>query len=110
MEKDFYTVKQFADEYRCSPDRVYEWLRTGKIRYYERLTAHAMYRIPKTELARLKGEEKAASEESVAQLPIHRESDLVIEKRREEHFADYEWREQGPRKIKNHYHWHLVRK
>jgi len=88
MEKDFYTVKEFADGYGCSPDRVYEWLRTGKIRYYERLTAHAIYRIPKTELSRLRGEEREASEESVVQQPIPKEVDLGIGIQRKEHFAE----------------------
>lgn len=88
MEKDFYTVKEFADAYECSPDRVYEWLRTGKIEYYARLTPHAIYRIPKTELARLKGEGKTASEESVVQQPVHKEVDPSIVIQRREHFAE----------------------
>ena len=88
MEKDYYTVEEFANAYGCSPDRVYEWLRGGGIKCYERLTKHAIYRIPKTELARLKGEGGAPSAESVVQQPIYKEVDPIITKRREKHSTD----------------------
>ena len=86
MERDFYTVKEFADAFGCSPDRVYEWLRAGKIGYYERPTPHAIYRIPKTELARLKCEDEVASEDSLVQQPIQKGFDPIITRRRDEHF------------------------
>ena len=86
MEKDFYTTKEFAEVYGCSRDRVYEWLRQKIIRCYERPTPHAIYRIPKTELAKLKGEEGAASEQSIVQQPIHKEFDPIIVQRRDQHF------------------------
>jgi hypothetical protein len=86
VEKDFYTVKEFAKAYGCSPDRVYEWLRAGKIEHRKRLTAHAVYRIPKNELARLKGKGEVTAKQSVVQYPVPNEFDPIIEKRRDEHF------------------------
>ena len=56
MEKDYYTAEEFAQAFGCSRDRVYEWLRGNIIKYY-RPTDHAIYRIPKTELARGMGVE-----------------------------------------------------
>ena len=35
---------------------------------------------------------------------------IYMEEIREKYFSEYVWRKQGPRKIKNHYHWHLVSK
>jgi hypothetical protein len=89
MEKDFYTVKEFAVAYGCSPDRVYEWLRIGKIKHYERPTPHAIYRIPKTELARLKGDEgtqertptEQASKAQLHDEKIFEKSDSIINER-----------------------------
>jgi len=88
MENDFYTVKEFANVYGCSQDRVYEWLRVGKIKHRERLTKHAKFSIPKAELARIKGEEEKASREIIVQQPIHKEVEAVVMKQREDHFAD----------------------
>ena len=88
MKNDFYTVKEFADKFGCSPDRVYEWLRAGEIKHYERLTKQAIYRIPKKELARLKGEEGLASKESVVQHAIRKEADPSIVIQRREHFVE----------------------
>ena len=68
VAKDSVTAKECALELGCSIDRVYEWLRTSKIKHYPRLTPHAMYRIPKTELERLKaGQLKRVSGGEVAQ-------------------------------------------
>ena len=32
-----------------------------------------------------------------------------MEEVRDKHFQGYQWRKQGPRRIKDHYHWHLVK-
>jgi len=53
--KDYYTVKEFAELLGYSTDRVYEWLHSGYIEYYEKPMPHSIWRIPKTELERLKG-------------------------------------------------------
>ena len=54
MEKDYYTVKEFAELLGYSTDRVYEWLRSGYIESLEKPSPHSIWRIPITELARLK--------------------------------------------------------
>jgi len=56
MEKDYYTVKEFAELLGYSTDRVYEWLRSEYVKSYEKPSPHSIWRIPITELARLKGE------------------------------------------------------
>jgi hypothetical protein len=56
MEKDYYTVTEFAKEYGVSTDRVYEWVRSDYIKSLPRITTHSPWRIPKSELDRLKGE------------------------------------------------------
>ena len=61
MEKDWYTVKEFAKKLDAGVDLVYQGLRSGKIKSYDRLTKQAIYRIPKSELDRFKGESQNIS-------------------------------------------------
>ncbi len=53
MTKGFYTVREFAYKIGRSPDRVYEWLRTGIING-NKVKINAMWSIPATELERFK--------------------------------------------------------
>ena len=62
--KEFYSVKEVAQILSLSPDRIYEYLRTGHLRG-ARLTKQSAWRIPANELQRLKG---ASLEKSSAQL------------------------------------------
>jgi excisionase family DNA binding protein len=64
MSKEFYTVKEVADILGLSPDRIYEYLRSGYL-YGTRLTKNSAWRIPATEIQRLKG---TSLEESGAQM------------------------------------------
>lgn len=52
--KEFYSVQEVAHILGLSPDRVYEYLRTGRL-YGMRLSQHSAWRIPAAELERLKG-------------------------------------------------------
>ncbi len=71
--KDYYTVKEFAEEYDVSTDRVYEWVRSGYIEPLPRVTPHSIWRIPKTELERLRGK---ASEVTQPIIPKAKEEHL----------------------------------
>ena len=51
-DKEFYSVKEVAHILRLSPDRIYEYLRTGRLRG-SRLAKNSAWRIPATELERL---------------------------------------------------------
>jgi len=62
--KEFYSVKEVAQILSLSPDRIYEYLRTGHLRG-ARLTKQSAWRIPANELQRLKG---TSLEKSSAQL------------------------------------------
>ena len=73
MVKDFYTVKEFAKEYGVSTDRVYEWVRSSYIESLPRVTPHSIWRIPKTELERLKGK---ALEKTQSIIPKAKEEHL----------------------------------
>ena len=53
MTKEFYTAQEFAEKIGKSRDRVYEWLRIGKIKG-SKVTETATWLIPATELERLK--------------------------------------------------------
>ena len=53
MAEEFYTVLEFAHEIGKSRDRIYEWLRMGKIKG-NKVTETGMWLIPATELERLK--------------------------------------------------------
>lgn len=50
----FYSVKEVAQILSLSPDRIYEYLRTGYL-YGSRLAKQSAWRIPATEIERLKG-------------------------------------------------------
>ncbi len=52
--KEFYSVKEVAQILSLSPDRIYEYLRTGHLRG-ARLTEQSAWRIPDAELQRLAG-------------------------------------------------------
>ncbi len=52
--KEFYSVKEVAQILSLSPDRIYEYLRTGHLRG-ARLTKQSAWRIPDAELQRLAG-------------------------------------------------------
>lgn len=52
--KEFYSVKEIAQILSLSPDRIYEYLRTGHL-HGSRLTQRSAWRVPATELERLKG-------------------------------------------------------
>jgi hypothetical protein len=52
--KEFYSVKEVAQILSLSPDRIYEYLRTGRL-HGSRLAEHSAWRIPSAELERLKG-------------------------------------------------------
>ena len=53
-EKEFYSVIEVAQILSLSPDRIYESLRAGHL-YGSRLTRNSAWRIPASELQRLKG-------------------------------------------------------
>ena len=52
--KEFYTVREVGQILALSPDRIYEYLRSGHL-YGTRLTRRSAWRIPANELQRLKG-------------------------------------------------------
>ena len=52
--KEVYSVKEVAQILNLSPDRIYEYLRTGRISG-RRLTEHSTWRIPAAEIERLTG-------------------------------------------------------
>jgi len=58
--KEFYSVKEFAQILNLSTDRIYEYLRTGYLQG-ARLTKNSAWRIPASELQRLKGSGSAES-------------------------------------------------
>lgn len=62
--KEFYSVKEVAQILSLSPDRIYEYLRAGHL-HGSRLTRNSAWRIPASELQRLKG---ASLEKPSAQL------------------------------------------
>lgn len=55
MEKEYYTVKEFAKLMDYGTDRIYEWLRSGQLKSLPKPTPHSIWRIPKSELNRLQG-------------------------------------------------------
>ena len=78
MAKEFYTVREFAKEIGFSTDRVYEWLRSGRIKHLDRITTHSVYRIPKIEVDRLLGRQEVVpsqgettSEKIVQEAQLH---------------------------------------
>ena len=52
--KEFYSVKEVAQILSLSPDRIYEYLRAGRLRG-ARLTERSAWRIPDAEIQRLAG-------------------------------------------------------
>ena len=54
MEKEYYTITEFAKEYGCHPDTVRRWIGMGRLKTLARPIPHAIHRIPCTELKRLK--------------------------------------------------------
>jgi len=52
--KEFYSVKEVAQILNLSPDRIYEYLRAGRL-FGTRLTKHSAWRIPAAEIERLTG-------------------------------------------------------
>jgi excisionase family DNA binding protein len=92
-EKEFYSVREFATAIGSSTDRVYEWLRTGRINGIK-VTETGNWRIPKSELERLKrGSPNIASktgvlkESKIAKKPV-KEADTLRDARLEEHFHE----------------------
>ena len=69
MTKEVFTVLEFAHEIGKSRDRIYEWLRTGKIKG-NKVTGSGMWFIPATELERLKEGRELAGVASV--VPVER--------------------------------------
>ncbi len=69
MTKEVFTVLEFAHEIGKSRDRIYEWLRTGKIKG-NKVTGTGMWFIPATELERLKEGRELAGVASV--VPVER--------------------------------------
>jgi len=63
-QKEFYSVKEVSQILNLSSDRIYEYLRTGRISGVQ-FTPHSIWRIPAAELARLTG---YGSRKSKAQL------------------------------------------
>jgi len=61
IDKEFYSVREVARILGLSPDRIYEYLRAGRL-HGMRITEHSAWRIPASELARLKGGRSAVSE------------------------------------------------
>jgi hypothetical protein len=53
-KKEFYNVKEVAQILSLSPDRIYEYLRTGYL-HGSRLAKQSAWRIPATEIERLMG-------------------------------------------------------
>jgi hypothetical protein len=68
-DKEFYSVKEIAQILNLSPDRVYEYLRTGHL-YGSRLTKHGVWRIPAAELQRLKGTSLGKSSAQLETKPV----------------------------------------
>lgn len=58
--KEFYSVKEIAQILNLSPDRIYEYLRAGRL-HGARLSNNSAWRIPASELQRLKGSGSAES-------------------------------------------------
>lgn len=53
-ERDWMTVKEFADDVQLSAQTVRDWIKTGKLKAVK--ISDRTIRIPKTELERLKSE------------------------------------------------------
>lgn len=72
-EKGYYSVAEFAEEYPSSESQTRAWIRKGILRA-ERITGTRKYRIPRSELERLKKPEAepshTAATESVAALNL----------------------------------------
>jgi len=78
--KDYYTVKEFAELLGYSTDRVYEWVRSGYVKSYEKPSPHSIWRIPKAELDRLKNIEldKPSRREIVSEMKEQKDRDREI--------------------------------